>query len=358
MNQKYEKPSELTAVQAKMEAQKIAFSAITFEAVVCLLRLDILKLISKAGQQGISSNDLAEELGLSKYGVQVLLDTGLTMKLIWMNEDRYVLDKVGHFLLEDEMSQINVNFAQDVCYEPMGHLMASIRSGQPEGLKVFGDWPTIYRGLADLPEPAQSSWFAFNDFYSKSAFPQALPIVFESPPARILDVGGHLGAWAFACIDYDPNVLVTIVDLPEQTALASENIARHNAQDRIGTQAMDLLDPQQRLPAGADAIWMSQFLDCFPEAQIFAILKQAANIMNEDNSLFILELFWDCQQFDVSAYSINATSLYFTCLANGASRMYHSKDIVALARKAGFDVNAQHDGLGIGHTLLHLKKTR
>ncbi len=357
MAEKYKQPSDLTAFQAKSEAQKIAFSAIAFEAVVCLLRLGILQAVSDAGSDGASSSDLAEELGLSEYGVNVLLDMGLTTSLVWMNEDRYVLDKVGHFLLEDQMSQININFAQDVCYEAMGHLMASIKKGSPEGLKVFGDWPTIYPGLSLLPEPAKGSWFAFNNYYSRSAFPQALPVVFESKPVRILDVGGNLGAWAFQCIDYDPDVCVTIVDLPEQIALAMQNIQQNNAEDRIDTFEMDLLNPQQSLPGGADAIWMSQFLDCFSKPQIFAILSQAANVMDEDSSLFILELFWDCQRFDAAAYSINATSLYFTCLATGTSRMYHSKDIIAIAQKAGFSVNAQYDGLGVGHTLLHLKKT-
>jgi hypothetical protein len=357
MVKKFNQPSELTALQAKLEAQKIAFSAIAFEAVVCLLRLGILRSVSEAGNEGASSRDVAEELGLSEYGVKVLLDMGLTISLVWMNDERYVLDKVGYFLLEDRMSQVNVNFSQDVCYEAMGHLMASIKNGAPEGLKVFGDWPTIYPALSVLPEPAKKSWFAFNDYYSKSAFAHALPIVFESRRTHILDVGGNLGSWAFSCIDYDPDVHVTIVDLPKQTALAMENVHQKNAQDRIDTYDLDVLDPQQCLPTVADTIWMSQFLDCFSEPQILVILKQAASVMDEDDSLFILELFWDCQQFDAAAYSINATSLYFTCLATGMSRKYRSKDIIAVAQTAGFRIDAQYDGLGVGHTLLHLKTT-
>jgi len=357
MANEFNQPSELTAIQAKLEAQKIAFSAISFEAVVCLLRLGILRAVAEAGIDGANSRDLAEELGLSEYGVKVLLDMGLTTSLVWMNEDRYVLDKVGHFLLEDRMSQVNINFSHDVCYEAMGHLMASIKNGVPEGLKVFGDWPTIYPALSLLPEPAKKSWHDFNNFYSTSAFPQALPIVFESRPAHILDVGGNSGTWAFNCIEYDPDVRVTIVDLPEQTALATEGIRRINAQNRIDTYDLNLLDSGQALPAGADAIWMSQFLDCFSEPQILAILKQAASVMAKDDSLFILEPFWDCQQFDTGAYSISATSLYFTCLANGTSRMYRSKDIIAVAQTAGFSVNAQHDDLGVGHTLLHFRTT-
>ena len=340
-----------------MEAQKIAFSAISFQAVVCLLRLDILMLISESGKRGKSTDDLAEQLDISKYGIQVLLDSALTMHLVWLNEDRYVLDKIGHYLLEDEMSRINVNFAQDVCYEAMGHLKASIQNGTPEGLKVFGDWPTIYQGLSHLPEPAKSSWFAFNDYYSKKAFSQALPFVFESRPKYILDVGGHLGEWAFQCIDFDADVFVTIADLPEQVAIASQHIKKNKAEGRVDTFEIDLLDSQQFLPYGADAIWMSQLLDCFSEAQIFIILSKVANNIGTDDSLFVLEPFWDCQEYEVGAYSINATSLYFAGIANGVSRMYHSKDIIGIAQRAGFRVHAQHDRLGIGHTLLQFRKT-
>ncbi len=151
MSTEYDRPADLTAIQAKMEAQKIAFSAMTFEAAVCMLRLGILKAVSDAGKPGISSAQLAEQLNITEYGVRILLDMGLAMKLVWKNEDRYSLDKIGHFLLEDDMSQINVNFAQDVCYDAMSHLMASIKNGAPEGLKVFGDWPTGCGRLSRRP---------------------------------------------------------------------------------------------------------------------------------------------------------------------------------------------------------------
>ncbi len=356
MIRKYDQPAELTAFQAISEAQKIAFSAVGFQAIVCLLRLGILKGVSEAGKDGASSHDLAEALDISEYGVKVLLDMGLTMSLVWMNNDRYVLDKVGYFLLEDEMSRVNVNFAQDVCYEAMSHLMASVKNNRPEGLKVFGNWSTIYPGLSLLPAAAKESWFAFDHFYSGTAFPAALPHVFESGPTHILDIGGNTGVWAQQCIDYDPDVRVTIVDLPEQTALALDSVQCNGAQSRIDTYDMDILGPRQSLPSGADTIWMSQFIACFSEAQISEILRKAVAVMDDETSLFILEAFWDRQQHDAAAYSVNATSLYFTCIATGKSRMYHSKDVIDLAQKSGLSVDAQHDDLGIGHTLLHCRK--
>jgi hypothetical protein len=33
--------------------------------------------------------------------------------------------------------------------------------------------------------------------------------------------------------------------------------------------------------------------------------------------------------------------------------MYRSEDLLRLLAAAGFDVQAQHDNLGVGHTLLH-----
>ena len=357
MIKKYDQPADLSAYQAMSEAQKIAFSAMGFQTVVCLLRLGILERVSEAGEGGMSAQDLAEDIGIGKYGVKVLLDMGLTMSVVWMNDDRYVLDKVGHFLLTDRMTRVNVNFAHDVCYEAMNHLMASIQNGKPEGLKVFGDWPTIFSGLSLLPSPAKESWFEFDHFYSGTAFPEALSHVFETKPASIFDVGGNTGAWANHCVEYDPDVRVTIFDLRDQTALARENVQSNSAHaDRIDTYDIDILDAQQRLPSGADTIWMSQFLGCFSEVQIFEILEKAITVMNEKSSLFILEAFWDRQQHHAGAYSLNATSLYFACIANGNSRMYGSKDIISIAQKCGLSIEAQHDGLGIGHTLLHCRR--
>ena len=74
--------------------------------------------------------------------------------------------------------------------------------------------------------------------------------------------------------------------------------------------------------------------------------------MDKNTVLYILELFWDRQKYEASTYSLNATSLYFTCIANGTSRMYHSYDFMELVKQAGLVIESITDGLGISHTLL------
>lgn len=349
---KYECPKQLSAFEAISQAQKLAFSPIAFQATVCLLRLGILDIVADARDDGIGAQEIAADRHISEYGVRVLLDMGLSVGLVWKNGERYVLDKMGHVILRDEMTRTNFDFVKDVCYEAMEDLQESIENGVPEGLKRFGNWPTLYPGLTQLREPARSSWFAFDHYYSTAAVSQALEIVFATNPRHILDVGGNMGRWALACAQHDPSVRITVADLPEQTSLARKNLARNEHSSRIDTYDIDVLDPEHVLPQGADTIWMSQFLDCFSEAQVIDILSRTARVMQPRSSLFVMETLWDMQMHDAAAYSLNATSLYFTAIANGTSRMYGIKDLEALIGNAGLSIAAVHENIGRSHTLL------
>jgi O-methyltransferase domain len=353
---RYDHPAELTAFEAISAAQKLAFAPIAFQASVALERLGILAAVAAAKDDGVSAADIARQLGLSAYGVGVLLDMGLSIGLVWLREDRYVLDKVGYFLLNDSMTRVNLNFVADVCYEAMSSLQDSVQQSAPKGLSRFGDWPTLYEALPHLPKRARASWLSFDHFYSSHAFATALAHVFAAKPRRVLDIGGNTGLWAQACVAHDPHVQVTIVDLPTQAKLTRERLRDSPHAERIKVEAVDLLDPNVALPVGADVIWLSQLLDCFSEQQATRILRLAATVMHAGCSLFVLELLCDRQRYDAASYSLNATSLYFTCIANGVSRMYRSADLQRVIRDAGLDIVAEHDNVGRGHTLFHCRK--
>jgi cyclopropane fatty-acyl-phospholipid synthase-like methyltransferase len=251
---------------------------------------------------------------------------------------------------------VNVDFVADVCYDAMSLLQESVEQQAPKGLAVFGNWPTLYEGLPRLPAHVRASWLAFDHFYSSSAFEPALAHVFASAPRRVLDIGGNTGLWALACVEHDAHVEVTIVDLPEQAQLTTERLRSTPHADRIRVMAVDLLDPAAELPRGFDAVWMSQLLDCFSESQAEQVLRRAGEAVAPHGSLFVMETLCDRQRFDAASYSLNATSLYFTCIANGVSRMFRSEDLLRIVRDAGLVVAAEHDHIGLGHTLLHCRK--
>jgi len=68
--------------------------------------------------------------------------------------------------------------------------------------------------------------------------------------------------------------------------------------------------------------------------------------------LYILELFWDRQPNETAAFCLQQTSLYFTCIANGNSQMYHSADLLQCVTESGFRVLEERDHVGQYHTLL------
>ena len=203
----------------------------------------------------------------------------------------------------------------------------------------------------------QKSWFGFDHFYSDSSFQQALEIVFADKPKTLLDVGGNTGRWALQCVGFDKDVQVTIVDLPQQLEMMRQATAGQLGADRIDGYGMNLLDASKPFPTDKhyDAIWMSQFLDCFGEDEIVSIVSRAAKIMDGNSRLYIMETLWDRQRFEPAAFCLTMTSLYFTAIANGNSKMYHSDDMTRLVEKAGLKVETIHDNLGQGHSIIVCK---
>ena len=355
---KIESTDPISLIEARFEAQKIAFGPLIFQAARLLRDLGILEAL-RANRSGLTLEEIAGKVDASRYGVVVLLEAGLAAGMVRQDGDRYLLTTTGACILKDDLTRINMDFVHHGCYQAMYYLEDSIRKGEPIGLqKIFGDFKTIYPALSTLPEPVRQSWFRWDHYYSDAAFAQALSIVFERSPRKLLDVGGNTGKWAIRCAQHSPDVSVTILDLPGQVAAARRNIEALGLQSRITTQAIDLLDHTQPFPQGFDAIWMSQFLVCFSEADVLKLLQRAAAAMGPDSALYILDTFWDRQEHEVAAYSLQAISLYFTCLANGNSRMYKFSDIAAMVEAAGLRIEKVSGTLGICSSLLVCRRLR
>ena len=312
-----------SALEAQRRAQEIAFAPVVFQVSRLMLKFGILEYLSEH-REGATQTEIARHANLSEYAAQVLLEASLSIGTVLVEGDNYTLSKAGWFLLNDDMARANLNFNHDVNYLGLFRLEESLINGKPEGLKVFGPWPTIYEGLSSLPEQVQKSWFGFDHFYSDGAFEAALKIVFDGDRkvGRLLDVGGNTGRWAMRCVAYDKEVRVTVMDLPQQLEMMRKQTAGKPGAERIDGYGCTLLDEHAAFPAAHfDVIWMSQFLDCFSEQEVTGICRRAANVMDNDTRLYIMETFWDRQRFETAAYCLTLTSLYFTAMANGNSKM-------------------------------------
>ena len=351
---------QLSARDAQRQAEFIAWGPVVFQASRLMVKFGIFDLL-RDSDEGLTRQEIVEKTGLSDYAVKCLTEAALCIGTILVNTetDRFTISKVGWFLLNDPATRINIEFNHDVNYEGWFRLEESLLNGKPEGLKHFGDWPTIYEGLSSLPDQVKKSWFGFDHFYSDSSFPQALEIIFREHHVKSLyDVGGNTGKWALQCVGFDPDVEVTVLDLPQQIQMMQENVEGKPGAERIKGTGINLLDEASKFPAregGLDAIWMSQFLDCFSMEQIIGILKRAKEIMTEQTRIYIMETLWDRQRFEPAAFCLTMTSLYFTAMANGNSKMYNTEDMEYCVREAGLEIEQIHDHLGQGHSIIVCK---
>jgi predicted O-methyltransferase YrrM len=347
-----------SALEAKHIAQFIAFGPVVFQVAKVMRDKGILKLIEdKTASGGINLQDIATQTGIQEYGVRVLLESSLGIGLVVVSDEgNYSLTKTGYFILHDPLTIVNMDFIHDVNYKGLFHLDKAIETGKPEGLKELGDWPTVYEGLSKLPPHIQKSWFAFDHFFSDIAFPEVLKNVYKYGVKNMLEIGGNTGKWAVASTSYNPDVHITIMDLPGQASMAEKKVKELGLEERVSFFPNNVLDETNTFPKGFDSVWMSQFLDCFSEAEIVSIMKRCGEAINEDGYIFILEAFWDTQRFETAAFCLQQTSVYFTAVANGNSQMYDSRVFIKSIKEAGFDIVEQVDGIGLSHTLLVCKK--
>lgn len=338
------------------DAQKLAFSPMLFQAIYSLRERGVLDLLNN-NDAGLTEKEISDQANLDFYRTRILIEAGVACDVVAKTDDgKYTISKSGYLLLNDEMTRRNFDFINDVCYVGTADLDESIVTGKPEGLKFFGEWDTIYAGLSQLPEDVQKSWFAFDHFYSDAAFPEVMPILFDKKPKTFLDVGGNTGRFALSVLNYNEDVTVTILDHPGQLAMAQKNAHEAGVGHRLAGTGIDLLDHSKPFPTGFDIVWMSQFLDCFPPEDIINLLKRGCAALSDDGFLYIMEPYVDRQKHDAATHSLVATSLYFTSMANGTSRMYHAEEFHSYIEEAGLEIVEEWNGLGEFQTLIRCKR--
>ena len=100
---------------------------------------------------------------------------------------------------------------------------------------------------------------------------------------------------------------------------------------------------------------MSHSLDCFSEAEILNILKSSSRDGWQYAALYFRSLL-DRQLYEAAALALIVFRFIFTAMANGNSRMYHSKEMIKLISRSRPLCRGRRDHLGSGHTLLGCKK--
>lgn len=341
---------------ARFAAQRLAFAPLMFQACRALRDVGILERLSVARERGVTATEAVQSCGVSRYAAELLLEAGLASGLCTFQdvapEPRFFITAMGVYWLRDPLTRVNAEFNHHVCFQGAFRLRESLLEGRPAGLPAIDPTgaATVYEALRSLSPEVKKAWFDFDHHYSDGVFELCLPRVLTGSAPTVVDIGGNTGRFAQLCLEHHPQAHLTLVDLPGQLAVARDHLAAFPG--RFTLAPANLLDPSVALPPGADVYWLSQFLDCFSEPEIVSILRRVRAAMRPDSRAFILETYWDQQEHEAARFCVIGTSLYFACIANGNSRMYHSRVMKRLLGEAGLRVSAEVPQVGLSHTLL------
>ena len=358
-----ERKNKTSKVEVLTEAQKIAFAPMTFQTLAALIDFNILQAVSETP---MTREQVMEKCNLPKYTVFTLFDAALCAGILQKDEDGlYSAAPLGEAFLFDPMTKANFNFVKDVCYLGAHELKESFEKNAPAGLqKHHINSKTIYEVLPQLPDKMLKSWYEFDHYYSDDCFGEVLKIMFNPRPAKVFDIGGNTGKFERACLAFDCECEVNMIDLPPNIEVAQAKFEHEKADfNRLKFFALDILKQENNLPdmtAQSDSpaiVLMSQFLDCFSEEQILRILNKVGERINEHTRVYILEPFIDNQFFAGAAYALSHISLYFTCMANGCSKMYNEADMKDIIKNSNLKVSKAYYNIGkYDYTLLECVK--
>lgn len=337
-----------STINALNDAQKIIFAPLTFQAISALLELKILESINASPK---TVDEIIQELNLNEYIVRTLLEVAEVTNIVEKEDNKFKPTKTGECFLYDDMTKVNFNFIKNCCYLGANELTQSFLQEKPMGLKKFyKDNDTIYPELPNFSEDFKKGWYEFDNFYSDNCFDIIYEIISAKNPVKIFDIGGNTGKFEKVCLNNNPNIDITMLDLEENINSIKGTI------QGCKFYSTDILDENRPMPEFSGAILMSQFLDCFSKTQIKSILTRIKESAQKGTYIYILEPFTDNQVFDGAKLALTHTSLYFTCMANGYSKMYTMAEMIELVNNSGLTLTHTYQNIGaFNYTLLECK---
>lgn len=343
--------SKESIIDALTNAQKFVFAPLAFQALGSLLDLGIMELLE---EKPSAENEIIKTLNLDEYSVRTLLQIGELNNIVTQEKGVYRLTKTGKLFLYDDMTKANFKFVRDVCYLGASELTNSFKEQKPKGLQTFiGDYETIYPALTILPQRIKESWYEFDHLYSDNCFDEVFKIISKKYNS-IFDIGGNTGKFEKVCLKYNPNFDITMLDLKVNI----DSIKGNEELKGCKFHPINVLDKNPNYPAICNsAVFMSQFLDCFSKKDIYKILTDLKAVIDNSSSIYILEPYTDEQKFFGAEYSLAHTSLYFTCMANGVSKMYTLKEMKEIIETSGLIIKNCIKNIGnFDYTLLECVK--
>jgi hypothetical protein len=341
VNKKLSKAAK-PSTQALREFTLVLGGYAYFQALVAGYRLGLFEYLAR-NASGRTREQIARELKITPYAARVLLLSLCSLNLLKKGprESYRNAPLASYFLLAGSPENVldTIEAHHSLIYQPMFHLVESMKQGKNLGLEVFpGDAPTLYKRLVAQP-PLERIFQGWVQNIADRANPLLKKIPELKKVRHLIDVGGGNAANAIAMHKLFPHLKITIFDLPSVCEMAKKNIAAHGLSKSIFTRPGDFF--RDEFPADADAFFFGHLFHIFNEENIGRLLSKAhAKLPAQGRVICFNGMTDDDEMGPLRSADL---SLYFLALASGEGMVYPWKDFRRWFEQAGFSKIKSYD---------------
>ncbi len=270
---------------------------------------------------------LAAETDVPLDRMTVLLNAAVALRLLRQRRGYYALTMRGTALAGVPGLQGMIDH-HDVLYRDLTDPVAFFRGEVETELADF--WPYVF-GASGATDPETTARYSrlMADSQSLVAADTIAAVPWRDT-VSVMDVGGGTGAFLTALGDAEPNLALTLFDLPAVAPAAADRFAAAGLTDRTTIVPGSFRDTP--LPTGADTITLVRVLYDHADQTVLALLKSAYDALPPGGRLIVSE------PMTGGPRPQRAGDAYFAlyCMAMRTGRARSVSEVKSLMQQAGF----------------------
>ncbi|NUV55125.1 methyltransferase domain-containing protein [Streptomyces coelicolor] len=312
---------------------RILFGHAAFQYLNAACELGLPDLVAE--KQELTRDEIRDALSLQDRAVDILLLGCTSLGILVKQDGRYRLAGVIKDLMDEGDWQRFVDtvaFEQYIVYEGQLDFTDSLRENRNVGLRrVRGSGRDLYHRLAENPHLEQV-FYRYMRSWSELANKHLVQELDLSGRRHLLDCGGGDAVNAIALAQANPDLKVTVFEIPASGSIAEKKIAQAGVGDQVSVITGDMFaDP---LPTGCDVVMFAHQLVIWTPEENTELLRRAYDVLPKGGQLVIFNSMSNDEGDGPVVAALD--SVYFAALPAEGGMIYSWATHERCLREAGF----------------------
>lgn len=296
------------------------------QVLLACVRLRLLETVLEAPR---TLDQLAAQTGLPQAGLQRLLDSAVSMRLMDRRSGgRYGLGALGAPVAAHEGIRDMVEHNATL-YDDMRDPLALLRDPGQASMHTYWPYTPNQTSVQAAPPATFTRYSALMSTSQRFVIEELLTAYPFADHRRVLDVGGGMGGWVSALASRHPHLRCDLFDLPPVAALAQAHVHSQGLGGRITVHGGSFTaDP---LPTGADLVTLVRVAHDHADDTVLTVLRAIHTALPLGGTLLLAE-----PMAQSEGQSPSDPYFHFYLMAMGSGQLRTPQALMALMETAGF----------------------